>query len=502
MSRARTASPSRKSATKSSSTKSRQKTSKETKPNGNGTPARQKERQLFGTDGVRGMANVYPMTPEMALQLGRAVTFVAGRGKRHAPIVLIGKDTRLSGYMLESALASGICAMGGRVMLCGPIPTPAIAHLTMSMRADAGIVISASHNPYSDNGIKIFGSDGYKLPDEAEIEIEHLMRHDGELGLRPTGPGIGRTRMLEDARGRYIVFAKNTFPSDISLNGLSLIVDAAHGAAYKTAPAIFAELGADVHAIGVEPNGLNINDDAGALAPNNLRAEVVNRRADIGIALDGDADRLVVVDEKGQIVDGDAVMAMCATRMMREGILKKNTVVATVMSNLGLEHAMHDLGGSLVRTNVGDRYVVEAMRKHGYNLGGEQSGHLVFLDHSTTGDGTIAALQVLALMVRTGQPLSELAHASMMRVPQVLKNVSLPAKYPLDSMRELSKAKESIERELGDEGRVLIRWSGTEPKLRIMLEGPHEDDLHQWAGELATCAQRDARSMSVPPPAG
>jgi phosphoglucosamine mutase len=462
--------------------------------NGNGATARAIEapvRHLFGTDGIRGVANEHPMTPELALALGRAVAFVAGRGKKHAPRVVIGKDTRLSGYMLETAMAAGICSMGGRVMLCGPIPTPAVAHLTVSMRADAGIVISASHNPYDDNGIKIFGDDGFKLPDEAEAEIERLLRDDGLLGARKTGPGIGRAEKLEDARGRYIVFAKTTFPRDLSLDGVRIVVDAAHGAAYKVAPRVFHELGANVTAIGVKPSGTNINKDAGALHPDNVRAEVVKKGAQIGIALDGDADRVIVIDEKGQIVDGDVVMAMCALRMLRDGELRKNTVVATVMSNLGLERALEREGAKLVRTAVGDRYVVEAMRHGGYNLGGEQSGHLVFLDHASTGDGIIGALQVLALMMRTGKPLSLLAQSAMERVPQVLENVNLPAKKPVDEMKHLASATQTVKRALGSDGRILIRWSGTEPKLRIMLEGPNEDRIRAWAKDLAAAAKKD-----------
>jgi phosphoglucosamine mutase len=448
-------------------------------------------RTLFGTDGIRGVANEHPMTPELALQLGRAVTFVAGRGKSHVPRVIVGKDTRLSGYMLEQAIASGICATGGRVLLCGPMPTPAIAHLTVSMRADAGIVISASHNAYQDNGIKIFGADGFKLPDEAEAEIERLIGDEQQLGRRSTGPGIGRAEKLEDARGRYVVFLKQTFPRDVSLDGVRVVVDAAHGAAYRVAPLVLQELGAQVTAIGVKPNGVNINKDSGALHPDHVRAEVVKRGAAIGIALDGDADRVIVVDEKGQIVDGDQMMAMCAARMMDEGRLRKRTVVATVMSNLGLEHALTQMDARLLRTQVGDRYVVEAMRGGGYNLGGEQSGHLVFLDHGSTGDGMLAALQVLALMLRTGRPLSELAERSMQRVPQVLENVTLPSRRPLDEMRRLGDATAKIARTLGSSGRVLVRWSGTEPKLRIMLEGPREDRIRAWAKELAEAARRD-----------
>ena len=447
-------------------------------------------RHLFGTDGIRGVANEPPMTPELALKLGRAVTFVAGRGKRHVPRIVVGKDTRLSGYMLETALASGICSMGGRVILCGPVPTPAVAHLTLSMRADAGIVISASHNPYDDNGIKIFGGDGFKLADEAEAEIEALLE-EGALPARKTGKGIGRAEKLEDARGRYVAFAKATFPRDLSLDGVKVVIDAAHGAAYRVAPLVFQELGASVSAIGVRPNGTNINRDAGAMHPENACAEVKKREAAIGIALDGDADRVIVIDEKGAVVDGDAVMAMCALRMIRAGELRKATVVATVMSNLGLERALRAQGASLVRTPVGDRYVVEAMRSGGYNLGGEQSGHLVFLDHAPTGDGIIAALQVLALMMRTGQPLSELARESMERVPQVLENVTLSARRPLEAMANLARLSKEVEARLGDSGRLLIRWSGTEPKLRIMIEGPDEAKLRDWARELAEAARRD-----------
>jgi phosphoglucosamine mutase len=448
-------------------------------------------RTLFGTDGVRGVANTEPMMPELALQLGKAVTFVAGRGKAHMPRIVIGKDTRLSGYMIETAISAGICSMGGKVLLCGPVPTPAVAQITLSMRADAGIVISASHNPYQDNGIKIFGPDGFKLPDEQEAEIERLMANDSLMGMRPTGPGIGRAEKLEDSRGRYVVFAKTTFPPELSMEGVRMVVDAAHGAAYRVAPMVFQELGANVTCIGIKPNGVNINKDAGALHPDNVRAEVVKRRAQIGIALDGDADRLIVVDEKGQIVDGDTVMAMCAQRMLATNKLKKKTVVATVMSNLGLEHALMRDGAKLVRTAVGDRYVVEEMRARGYNLGGEQSGHLIFLDHATTGDGIVAALQVLAIMIASGKPLSEIAANAMERVPQVLENVNLPSKKPLDQMKTMSALSAKITKELGDDGRVLIRWSGTEAKLRIMLEGPDEDRIKRWSKDLAAAAKHD-----------
>jgi len=455
------------------------------------TQPRPPARSLFGTDVIRGVANVHPMTPELALALGRAVTFVAGRGARHAPRILVGKDTRLSGYMLETAIASGVTSMGGRALLCGPIPTPAVAHLTTSMRADAGIVISASHNPYADNGIKVFGSDGFKLPDAAEEEIEALIREPSLLGERRTGPAIGRAQKLEDARGRYVAFVKNTFPRDLTLDGTRVVVDAAHGAAYVVAPLVFSELGARVHALGVRPNGTNINREAGALHPEHACAEVVRREAQIGIALDGDADRVIVIDEKGRIVDGDAVMAMCATRMKKDGELRRDTVVATVMSNLGLERALDAQGIALVRTPVGDRHVVEAMRKGGYNLGGEQSGHLVFLDHATTGDGLIAALQVLALVVRTGRPLSELSRAAIERVPQVLESVTLAARKPIEDMVALGALVDEVRAQLGREGRVLVRWSGTEPKLRVMVEGPDEGRIGTIARHLVEAARRD-----------
>lgn len=452
-------------------------------------------RKLFGTDGIRGVANEYPMTPELALRLGRAIAYVAKHGKTRPVRVVIGKDTRLSGYMLETALASGICAMGGRVMLSGPIPTPAVAYLTTSMRADAGVVISASHNPYGDNGIKIFGPDGFKLPDEDELDIERLLE-SGELDdERPTGAGVGRAERLEDARGRYVVFCKQTFPAGRSLDGVRVVVDAGHGAAYRVAPSVFAELGADVTAIGVRPNGRNINREAGALHPEHVAGEVVKKRATLGVALDGDADRVIIVDEKGQLVDGDAIMALCATRMLRDEKLAKRTLVTTVMSNIGLERSIERAGGKLVRTAVGDRYVVEAMRAGGYNFGGEQSGHLVFLEHASTGDGIVAALQVLAAVLAEGKPLSELAAKVMQRVPQVLENVTLPMRIPLEQMRALSTASRDVERSLGRSGRLLVRWSGTEPKLRIMVEGEDPSRIAAYAKELARAAQRDAARL-------
>ncbi len=444
-------------------------------------------RKLFGTDGIRGRANVHPMTPELALRVGRAIATVARRGHSRPPRIVIGKDTRLSGYLLETALASGICAMGGRVLLCGPVPTPAVANLTQSMRADAGVVISASHNPYDDNGIKLFGPDGFKLPDVEEAAIERLLE-DPKLDCGAIGARIGRAERLDDASGRYVVFAKNTFPKELSLDGLKLVVDAANGAAYKVAPTVFSELGAEVISLGVKPNGININKACGALHPEQVAREVLKHKAQLGIALDGDADRLLVIDERGHVVDGDAVMALCATHMLRAKRLPKKTLVSTVMSNLGLERALEAAGGKLVRTQVGDRYVVEEMRRHGYTFGGEQSGHLVFLEHATTGDGIIAALQVLAILVREGRPLSELASV-MTAVPQVLESVRLASRRPISELSKLSRAIADAERKLGRDGRVLVRWSGTEAKLRVMVEGPSLKTLQNLVASMISAAQ-------------
>jgi phosphoglucosamine mutase len=446
---------------------------------------------LFGTDGVRGVANLDPMTPEIALRIGQAAVVVASNGLKHTPRVLIGKDTRLSGYMIETALASGICSMGGDVMLCGPIPTPAVAHLATSMRADLGIVISASHNPFQDNGIKIFGRDGFKLADDLEAQIAGMVRGGIPLSLRKTGPGIGQAFKVDDARGRYVAFAKNTFPRNLSLDGMRLVVDAGHGAAYRVAPSVFTELGATVHAIGVHPDGVNINDHVGALYPDRVRAEVVKTSAHMGIALDGDADRLILVDEHGQVIDGDSVLAMCALELAETGLLKKSAVVATVMSNLGLERALRERKIRLVRTAVGDRQVVDAMRKGGLNLGGEQSGHLVFLDHASTGDGIVAALQVLALMIRKEKPLSELVASAMTRVPQVLESVTLPKRRPIEEMKKLQAAMRSATRALGRRGRILVRWSGTEPKLRVMIEGENEDQIKRLNAAMISAARQD-----------
>jgi phosphoglucosamine mutase len=451
-------------------------------------------RKLFGTDGVRGVANEGAMTPETAFRIGAGIVYQLRRRTKHAPRVVIGKDTRLSGYLLETALSAGVCTWGGRVMLSGPLPTPAVAHLTTSMRADAGVVISASHNPYYDNGIKIFGRDGFKLPDEAEAELERLIESDALDEGRPTGSDVGVAERLDDARGRYVAFVKQTFPSELTLEGLRIVIDAAHGAAYRVAPTVLAELGAEVFPIGVEPDGRNINEKCGAVHPAACAAEVLRQRADLGIALDGDADRVIVIDEKGNEVDGDAVMALCATRMLRDKKLKKKTLVATVMSNLGLERAIEGAGGKLVRTAVGDRYVVEEMRRHGYNLGGEQSGHMIFLDHASTGDGLVAGLQLLAMAVREQKPLSELASAAMTRVPQILVNATLKARKPLDQLPRTTKAIAAAEKKLGKNGRVVVRWSGTEPKLRVMVEGESETVIRTLAEGIADTARAELGS--------
>ncbi len=431
---------------------------------------------------MRGVSNVDPMTAESVTRLGMAVAARLRQENRHTRIV-IGKDTRLSGYMFESAMAAGIVAMGADVWITGPLPTPGIAFITSSMRADAGVVISASHNAFADNGIKLFARDGYKLDDSVEREIEDLMDSPGLHDLRAPAADIGYAKRIDDVGGRYIVFCKSVFPDELTLDGMKIVVDCANGAAYKTAPAVFEELGAKVIAIHDEPNGKNINDECGALYAESLAKRVLEEKADLGIALDGDADRLVLVDEKGRVVDGDAVMALCATRMIASGKLANNTVVATVMSNLGLEHAIRGAGGTLIRTGVGDRYVVAEMRKGGYNFGGEQSGHLVFLDHMTTGDGTVAALQVLEVMVREGRQLSELASV-MTRTPQVLINVKVGTKKPIGDLKEVCKLIASVEAELGNDGRVLVRYSGTEHKARVMIEGPDEAMIRARAEQI------------------
>lgn len=444
--------------------------------------------KLFGTDGVRGVANVFPMTAEIAMQLGRALAYLIRNGP-HRHRVIIGKDTRLSGYMIEQALASGIMSMGVDVELVGPLPTPAIAHLTSSMRADAGAVISASHNPYQDNGIKFFWRDGFKLPDETESKIESLIFEKALDSLRPTATKIGGAVRLDDAPGRYIAQVKASFPRELTLDGLTLVVDCANGAAYKVAPAVLRELGAKVITLGDAPDGKNINHKCGALHPENLQKAVVKHKANLGIALDGDADRLIVVDEKGQVVDGDAIMAICTGELAERKELKKNTLVSTVMSNVGLERAVAKWGVKVVRTKVGDRYVVEELRKHGYSLGGEQSGHLVFMDHATTGDGTLAALQVLAVIARHEKPMSELTKI-FEPSPQILLNFPVKEKRDLAHLAEPNKAIRGVEKKLGKDGRVLVRYSGTEAKVRVLVEGPDAKKIRQYAEEIGASLQR------------
>lgn len=441
-------------------------------------------KKLFGTDGVRGVANIHPMTTETAMQLGRAAAYIFKSSSRRRHRIVIGKDTRLSGYMLESALVAGICSMGVDVLLVGPLPTPGIANITKSMRADAGVVISASHNPFQDNGIKFFSGDGFKLPDEIELKMEKLLDSKKIEALRPTATEVGKAFRIDDAAGRYIVFLKNSFPPELDLAGLKIVLDCGNGAAYKVAPAVFEELGAEVIPLGVKPNGTNINAGCGSLHPEVISEAVKQHRADIGIALDGDADRVIVCDEFGNEVNGDQIMAICATDMINRKLLKKKTLVATVMSNMGLDIALRKVGGKIIKTAVGDRYVVEEMRKGGYNLGGEQSGHLIFLDNNTTGDGVLAALQLLAVMRRREKPLSELAEV-MIPLPQVLVNVRVRERQDIMTIPPVAAAIKGVEEKLGNEGRVLIRYSGTEPLLRIMLEGQDKYEITGWANEIA-----------------
>ncbi len=440
-------------------------------------------KKLFGTDGVRGVANVDPMTSEVAMRLGRAVAHIFRESNRRHK-VLIGKDTRVSGYMLETAMASGICSMGVDVLLVGPMPTPGIAFLTRSLRADAGVVISASHNPFQDNGIKFFARDGFKLPDAVEEEIESLVFDESIDHLRPTAGEVGKAFRIDDALGRYNVFAKNTFPRDRTLDGLKIVVDAANGAGYRVAPEVLEELGARVWTLGCDPDGENINDGCGALYPERLQKRVVEVGADLGIALDGDADRCLLVDEKGQLVDGDEILAIAAAHMDGTGSLRNAAVVATVMSNLGLEVALREKGIDLVRTPVGDRYVVEEMRRRNANLGGEQSGHIILLDNNTTGDGLITALGVLAIVVEAERPLSELSRV-MTRFPQVLVNVKVRERRDVTADHSVAGVIREIEGGLGDRGRVLVRASGTEPLIRVMVEGEHEDEVRMHAEGIA-----------------
>lgn len=429
--------------------------------------------RLFGTDGVRGVANLYPMTAEMVLEIGRATAYVCAQhpGKRHT--ILIGKDTRVSGYMLESALTAGICSMGVDVLLVGPMPTPGIAFITRSMRADAGLVLSASHNPYQDNGIKIFSRTGYKLPDPEEDQIEDLIVSGRIRDIRPTAEQIGKARRIDDAPGRYIVFAKRSFPEELSLQGLKIVLDCANGATYRIAPVVFSELGAEVIPLHCHPDGANINRDCGSMHPQDLIAEVRRSGAALGLAFDGDGDRVVAVDETGAELTGDHLLAICARDLKEQGRLKSNRVVSTVMSNFGFKRAIREMGIDLVESAVGDRYVLEKMREHDAILGGEASGHLIFLDHHTTGDGIISGLQLLSVMCRTGQPLSKLRRV-MELAPQHMINVDVKSKPDLNSLPELTEAIRQADLELKNQGRVLVRYSGTQSMCRVMVEGPDE----------------------------
>jgi len=446
-------------------------------------------RKLFGTDGIRGVANVHPMTVEVALQLGKGCAYIfKDKNRRHK--IVVGKDTRLSGYMIETAITAGICSMGGDVLLVGPLPTPGIAFLTTSMRADAGIVISASHNAYQDNGIKIFSGNGFKLPDRMEERLESLMFSEELSSSMVTANKIGRAFRIDDAIGRYIVFVKNTFPQELTLDGLRIVLDCAHGATYKVAPTVFEELGAEVTLLGAKPNGENINKNCGALYPGLVGAMVRKKKADLGISFDGDGDRVVFVDESGEIVNGDQIMAICARRMFKEKRLKKNTLVTTVMSNMGLEVSMRQKGIRLIRTQVGDRYVVEEMVKRGCNFGGEQSGHLIFLDHNPTGDGILSALQLLAIMQKEKKSLSDLSDI-MDLYPQRLVNVRIKERRRLEEFPAVIQQMKKVEKKLGEKGRLLVRFSGTEPLVRIMLEGENEKEIQALAEETARVIERE-----------
>lgn len=440
--------------------------------------------RFFGTDGVRGHVNAFPMLPDVALRLGLAagIHFRKDSSRRHR--VVIGKDTRLSGYIYEYALASGLCAAGMDVFLVGPLPTPAVAFLTRNMRADFGIVISASHNPFDDNGIKFFDGNGFKLADEEEDLIAAMVMNPNQVWEYPASDKVGRAFKVADAPGRYIVALKNSFPSHLTLEGTRVVIDCANGANYKVAPMALEELGAEVIALGVAPDGLNINKECGSLYPGRTADKVLEHGADIGLALDGDADRLIVVDETGQVLDGDQIMALCAADMMRRDELCGNKLVATVMSNMALEVFMREMGGELVRTDVGDRYVVEAMREHGALLGGEQSGHLVFMRYNTTGDGLLAGLQILRIMRETGKKLSELA-GQLQLFPQILLNIRVKTKKPFETLPQTMEAVNKAERFLGDRGRVLLRYSGTESLARVMVEGEDDHIVKQLAEEIA-----------------
>ena len=452
-------------------------------------------KKIFGTDGVRGTANIEPVTAETALKLGRAAAHVfknlESRARGHGRHkIVIGKDTRLSGYMLENAVSSGILSMGVDVLFIGPLPTPGVAYVTRSLRADAGIVITASHNPYADNGIKFFRADGYKLDDRIEGEIEGLV-FSGEIEtIRPTAGEIGKAVRIDDALGRYIEFAKTSFPKNLTLEGLRVVVDCAHGAAYKSTPCVLRELGAEVIVFGNHPDGKNINENCGSMFPENLCAKVVEHQAHLGIAHDGDADRVLLCDEKGNLIDGDDIMAIAGLDMLAQKTLAEKTLVATVMSNAGLEAAIKSAGGKIIRTAVGDRNVIDEMLKHGFRFGGEQSGHLIFRDFGTTGDGLVAALQVLRIMKAKDTPLSKLAKC-WTRFPQLVTNVKVREKKPFEQLDGVTKLVAGAEKELKSAGgRVLLRYSGTEPKARLLLEGRDAKVLEKWSQKICGAIQK------------
>lgn len=442
--------------------------------------------KLFGTDGIRGLANQYPMTVEIAQAVGKALGVIF-QGK-HTTKILIGKDTRLSGYMIETALASGLCSMGVEVLLVGPMPTPGVAFLTQALRADAGVMISASHNPYQDNGIKIFDTKGFKLSQELQSRIEKLVE-EGVGQYSASADRIGKARRVEDAHGRYIEFIKSTFPKDLTLEGVKIVMDCAHGSGYHIAPTILEELGATVTVMGQNPDGKNINDGVGAVAPAAMAQKVKSTASQVGLSLDGDADRVVLADEDGQIADGDAVIALCATYLLKKKMLAHNTVVTTVMSNLGLDSYLKNFGGRVVRTSVGDRYVAEEMRKGGYNLGGESSGHIIFSDYVTTGDGLIAGLQILRIMKESGKKLSELL-SDFVSYPQILTSVRVKERKEVSQVPELQTLVDRFEKSLGEDGRLLVRYSGTEPLLRIMVEGRNDSEIRKIASEISGCASK------------
>ena len=451
-------------------------------------------KKIFGTDGVRGVANVEPVTAETALKLGRAAAHVFTQlnprtipeGAR--PKIVLGKDTRLSGYMLENALVAGITSLGVDVLVIGPLPTPGVAYITRSLRADAGIVLSASHNSYEDNGIKFFRHDGYKLDDQIEQKIEQLV-FSGEVdSIRPTAGKIGRAARIDDALGRYVEFAKRSFPRDMSLEQIRIAVDVANGAAYKSTPCILRELGAEVIVAHNEPNGMNINAQCGSMHPREIQRIVDESGAHVGITHDGDADRVLLCDEKGEIVDGDELLAIAAVDLLRAGQLRDNTLVSTVMSNFGLDETLAAHGGKIVRTKVGDRYVIEEMVARNFNLGGEQSGHVIFRDFTTTGDGIISALQILRIMHATGKPLSKLK-ACLKKYPQAQRNLKVKSKPPIEELREVVKLRDEAERELAGKGRVLLRYSGTEPKIRLLIEGRELDKIDKQANRIADAIQ-------------